>query len=236
MTAFFLPSHQEGSSALFPIGPYWSLFFELIANFIYAAIRRFLSDSILLAIIVSFGIMLFYVSYQHGNLDIGSNWGYQSFIAGFVRSIFSIFLGLFLFRHEKYFEKYTKNKSYLAWLAVLGAILILSSPNAGGFNWIIDGLTVSFIFPFFVLCSSQGIPTKLQGTLLTLGSASYPIYLLHVPASQIFAFTFKSYVNALAPISGILLTFSLILISLWVEKNFDIPLRRWMSNKLFPKV
>ena len=39
-TAFFLPYKIGGNSDLFPInGPYWSLFFELVVNAIYAAAR-----------------------------------------------------------------------------------------------------------------------------------------------------------------------------------------------------
>lgn len=235
MTAIFLPSHFGGNSSLFPMNaPYWSLFFELIANFIYAAIRRFLTNSVLTAIIITSGFMVGFVSFQHGNLDIGFLWGYESIFAGFSRSIFGIFFGLFLFTHQKLIEQYLKGKSnLLAWLSVLGIVLILSSPSAGGLNWIIDALTVFFIFPFFVLCASQGKTTKLQGVLLMLGSASYPIYVLHKPIGEFFAFLFKSHVGFFAPFSGILLTLFLIVVSLWVEKYYDIPLRRWISGRIF---
>lgn len=236
LTALFLPSHFGANEGLFPInGPYWSLFFELIANFIYAVIRRFLTNSILTAIIISFGLMVAYVSFQHGNLDVGFLWDFESIFAGFVRSIFGVFLGLFLFRYQKRIEHYLNIKQNLAWLAVTGIALILSSPSAGRFNWLLDVLTVLFIFPFFVICASQGKTTKLQSVLLILGSASYPIYVLHKPVSELFAFIFKTHVGTFAPISGILLTLALIAISVYLEKYYDIPLRRWISNRAFMK-
>jgi peptidoglycan/LPS O-acetylase OafA/YrhL len=235
ITALFLPSHLEGSNYLFPINvPCWSLFFELLANFMYAAIRPFLSNFILTTIVLLFGLLVSSISYQQGGLFNGHLWGSESFIAGFSRSIFGIFLGLFLYRNQAKFRQYL-NKPYLAWFAFFSIAIILSSPSAKQFNWLIDVLTVVIIFPIAVLCASQGKSKKLQGLLLMLGSASYPIYVLHLPVARILFFQFKGAVVAFAPISGFVLLFILITISIWVEKYYDIPLRRWISNYAFVK-
>lgn len=105
MTALFLPFMMEGSASLFPInGPYWSLFFELISNFIYGIIRPLLNNFILHTVVIIFGLIVAATSYLNGNLDIGFNWGYMSLAAGFSRSIFGIFMGLLLHRHHELLE------------------------------------------------------------------------------------------------------------------------------------
>lgn len=66
LTAIFLPSHQIGNAYLFPINvPYWSLFFELIANFIYAATRKFLSNKVL-----TITVLIFYLAVRH--IEVGT--------------------------------------------------------------------------------------------------------------------------------------------------------------------
>lgn len=165
-------------------------------------------------------------------MNIGFLWGTESIIAGFIRSIFGFFLGLLLFRHHEDIERKIGATSNTAWFAVIGIILILCSPDAGNFNWIIDFVSVTAVFPFLVIYASQGKTTRLQSLLLILGSASYPIYVLHKPFGEIFGFIFKSSVGLYAPISGFLFTLVLIVISVLIEKHFDIPLRKRMSKKL----
>ncbi|MBI3230257.1 MAG: acyltransferase, partial [Burkholderiales bacterium] len=64
-----------------------------------------------------------------------------------------------------------------------------------------------------------------------LGSASYPMYVLHLPLAQMAHFVARNRVEQFAPLSGILLVIFLLWISLLVEKEYDIPLRRWLTQK-----
>jgi peptidoglycan/LPS O-acetylase OafA/YrhL len=112
MSVLMLPSHLDGTPRLFPTnGAYWSLFFELVANFIYALARPFLNNFTLKIVVFSFFLLLANISYTQGNLNNGYDWGFESISAGFVRSIFGIFLGLILFRYKLYFEKYIKDEA-----------------------------------------------------------------------------------------------------------------------------
>lgn len=233
LTALFLPSHMASNNSLFPInGPYWSLFFELVANFIYAAIRPILNNSVLAAIIVLFGLLVASASHNHGNLDIGFLWGSESVVGGFSRSMFGIFTGLFLYRHQAKFGHFFSRPNS-AWLAFFSIAVILASPSAVRFNWLIDVISVGVVFPIAVLCASQGKSTRLQSTLVLLGSASYPIYVLHVPFVEILSSTIAGKVEAIAPVSGIILVTFLIALSVWIEKNYDIPFRRKLSSYIF---
>ncbi len=235
ITALFLPSHLAGDNGLFPInGVYWSLFFELVVNFLYAAIRPILNNYVLISIVLVAGFLLAQSSYLNGNLNTGFYWEKASLIAGFARSIFGIFLGLLLFRHHSRFKRFL-DRPYVAWIAVFVIALVLASPSVHGLNWLIDLISVVIIFPMAVLAASHGKSMKLQGLLVMLGSASYPIYVLHIPIGGILAYPIKGAVQTFAPISGVILVLILFALSLWLEKYYDIPLRKRISNYFFRK-
>lgn len=231
--ALFLPSQVAGSSYLFSINPpYWSLFFELITNALYAISRPLLSDVVLASIVLISGIFLIVVSFVHGNLDVGYAWGYWSLIAGFSRSIFGIFFGLLLFRHRLILSTALKETKLISpWIAFIMIAAILALPSVEHYDKIIDVLSVAIIFPFFVLIAAQGETSRFQGLLLILGTASYPIYVLHEPVKNIFQYVLKDRVEVYAPVSGIALVVFLIVLSVLIEKWYDIPLRGWLSNK-----
>jgi len=72
-TFAFLPSHfLPADSHMFPLNyPYWSLFFELVANAIYVTIHRYLSAAVLSIIIALSLAYTFRSAIKHGNLDTG---------------------------------------------------------------------------------------------------------------------------------------------------------------------
>lgn len=228
-TALFLPSHTAGSPRLFPInGPYWSLFFELIVNGIYALFRPWLNDTTLFIIILIFGSMVIRVALQHGNLDSGFEWDRFSLWAGFSRAMFGIFLGLLLYHHQNFLIQ-RLGKTCSPWLTFPIIAAILASPSLGSWDAWIDLLAVLVIFPLSVLIASHAVPTRLEKGLLILGSASYPIYVLHQPMSDWFREQFSHL--SFAPLNGIFFTLVLILLSLGIEKFYDLPVRRWLTQR-----
>ncbi|WP_283744066.1 acyltransferase [Sideroxydans sp. CL21] len=231
--ALFLPSQVAGSSYLFSINPpYWSLFFELITNAVYAISRPLLSNVVLASIVLISGICLTVVSFVHGNLDVGYAWGFWSLIAGFLRSVFGIFFGLLLFRHRLILSTALKGAKFISpWLAFFMIAAILASPSFEHYDKIIDVFSVVLIFPFSVLVAAQGETSRFQSLLLILGTASYPIYVLHEPVKNIFQYVLKDSVEIYAPVSGFALVVFLIVLSVLIEKWYDIPLRSWLSNK-----
>src|SRR6266567_7433463 len=99
LTAMYLPSRLSGSNDLFPLnGIYWSLFFELLVNVLYAAVRPWLNTAVLVVAAASFGFMVALIAYGYGTLNVGFTWGIGPVFSGFVRAAFGIFLGLLLFR------------------------------------------------------------------------------------------------------------------------------------------
>ena len=233
-TIFLIPSNFIGTHHLFPInGVYWSLFFELIANFIYVVIRPYLNNLVLICILLTFGTILTFSSYRNGSLDIGFAWGLNSFIVGFSRAIFGVFLGLFTYRFR---AKLNSVNPTMPWLSVVLITLILTLPKLGNLDWLIDILAVTIIFPITVLVCSKKNESKFEKILLILGSASYPLYVLHGPLASIIGFPVKSTVINYAPFSGIFLVIILVPLCLLIEKYYDIPLRNWLSKKTKIKI
>lgn len=232
----FLPLHISGNTNLYPLnGPYWSLFFELITNFIYAVIRPFLNIKILSGIMVIFGALVAYSSVAHGNLDIGYSWGLQEIVGGFSRAMFGIFLGVFLYRYK---EKLLLCLNRLLggaispWFAFIFLAAVLVSPSFRSFDPIIDIFLVLLVFPVMVLYLSDCASSRYENALLILGSASYPIYVLHLPTKEIVSIVNTKFVESIAPLSGILLVVGLIFMAVFIEKIYDLPLRRWLANKV----
>lgn len=229
LTVFFLPAYISGNPRLFPInGPYWSLFFELIVNGIYARFRPWLNNTILFCIVLISGSMVIWAALQHGNLDIGFEWNYLSLWAGFSRAMFGIFLGLMLYRQQNFLiQQFGKMCS--PWLTFPIIAIILASPSLGNWDALLDLLAILVIFPLSVLIASQAVPTRFENILLILGSASYPIYVLHQPMSDWFREQLPDL--PLAPWSGILFTLLMIALSLMIEKFYDLPVRRWLIQR-----
>ena len=233
LTALFIPSHFNVEKELFPInGPYWSLFYEVTANIIYSIIRPILNNLTLLTIVIISGILLCIVSYTHQNLDAGFFFSQKSFVAGFTRSIFGIFTGLLLHRHHIFLGN-TLLKNISPWVSFFIIIITLSIPSIPNINWLIDIIIVCFIYPFCVIIASNNISTKFEWALLALGSASYPIYVLHKPLGALVSNILEGNEKLYSPISGILLSALLISISILIEKYYDIPLRRKINSLIF---
>ena len=232
MTALFLPTHMIGSLSLFPInGAYWSLLFELTSNILYAIFRPILSNNILFLIVIFSEIMIVLSAHHHGSLDIGFHWGAWSIFSGFFRSIFGVFIGILLYRYKDTIPNlHGRYKFFIPYISIFIIGLILLSPSAGKFNAIIDIFIVTGIFPFLVVLASQGENKKLEYTLLILGSASYAIYVLHAPVGQLISIILKDNIGSNAPISGIVLILFLITFYVFLEKQYDIPIRRYLSN------
>lgn len=133
LTAFLIPRH--GGSMMFTLNtPYWSLFYEFIVNFLYAAIAPFLSTRILILIVLSAGVSLAYISVVNGHLNAG--WGNTEiqYAAGLSRSIFGILMGVLIYRFR---SKLIEKVSFISpWFAVSVIVVALLFPSIPKYNYI----------------------------------------------------------------------------------------------------
>jgi peptidoglycan/LPS O-acetylase OafA/YrhL len=231
LTALYLPSRLSGSNDLFPLnGIYWSLFFELLINVVYAAVRRYLNTAVLLVVALSFGLAVALIAYAYGALSAGFTWGFGPIFSGFTRAAFGIFLGLLLFRlRGRFISRF--GGLVRPWFAFFLVCALLASPSAGRFDAIVDWLAVALVFPLSILFASRPLSSRFEGLLLTLGSASYPIYVFHRPVGILITRAAGAVVNRHAPFSGVTLVIFLVFFSVWLERRIDIPVRRWLTDR-----
>lgn len=232
ITSAFLIPYPVVSERYFNLfnlnAPSWSLFWEYVANLVYAtilfkAIKKVLPPLVLLA-----AAALFYVSWNSGNLLGG--WSGGTFFDGLVRISFSFLIGMLIFR----FNWIIKNKLGLLGMSAL-LLLAFLMPYNEQWNWLVDFLIVALYFPLLVSLGAGACLASKHFKINTFSAdISYPLYMTHYPFMWIFA----NYVavekpsmaqlNWVIPISVILL----IGLAYLIAKFLDVPIRRYFTSKL----
>jgi len=234
---FLVPSYVPGTDFIFPINPpIWSLFYEVIVNTVYAFIRPKLTRRTLIAIVATAWIMMCFFCIRSGKDESGHSWNVISFLTGLSRSMFGIFLGIGLYHIRSRFDWIGKVK-FAPWLAILLLPFLLGSQDFGWFNPYADLLIVVVFFPALVIMGAQRAhETSSYKWLLVLGSISYPLYLLHVSSGRLFE-KLTDHIHVPFPwIRGIVFLALMIPLCLWLEKAYDIPVRKRLSKRFLVKV
>ena len=233
LTLFFLPSITSHAPFLFTLNPvYWSLFYELTANFLFAIFRRLLNTRVLLGTITTLGIVLLGGTYLEGDTNFGMTWSITSIAGALTRSIFGMFYGILLFRHkELIFRKLDKIK-ISPWFIVLTIALVLALPQPDKLNYVYEILAIWFLFPVSLMFLAKDNPGKGKQLMVILGSASYPIYVLHEPISNMAELLLKNYAVDYAPFTGILFIATIVAGSVFLEKFIDMPIRKKLTKSL----
>ena len=208
--------------------PSWSLFWEYVANLLYATVLFKASKKVLPSLVLLAAIGVFYVGWNSGNLLGG--WSGGTFFDGLARISFSFLMGMLIFRANLII----KNKLGLLVMCVL-LMLAFLTPYNENWSWIIEPIIVVFYFPLLVsLGAGASLVSKHQKINTLSGEISYPLYMTHYPFMWIFA----NYVSVekptvadlwlVIPISVLLL----ILLSYIIFKFLDFPIRLFFTAKL----
>ncbi|WP_371825413.1 acyltransferase family protein [Mucilaginibacter sp. SMC90] len=155
--------------------PTWSLFWEYVANIVYALVLVKLRNKMLWLLTAIAAGLLGYEALKAGYLGVG--WGGDSFGGGAIRVSFSFLAGILVFRSNWII------KSRLGFL-VIGLLLLIAFlvPFSDKANHITDPLIVIFYFPFLVaLGAGAGLHTRFAKLCKFLGDISYPLYVIHYP-------------------------------------------------------
>ncbi|MBF2708493.1 acyltransferase family protein [Flavobacterium soyangense] len=232
----------RGWAEMHPLnGPGWSLFFEYIANIMYALFVRKFSKTALSILVFLSGCALIHLAVTSPNGDIIGGWSFnpKHLHIGFARMMYPFFAGVLLFRMGKLIQ--IKNAFFLCSLLV---IMVLAMPRIGGsehlwLNGIYDSVAVILFFPLIIFLGASGeIKGKLSSRLCKFfGDISYPIYITHYPIIYIYtawAVDNKIKFSEAYPVS-ILTFFSSVALAYTCLKLYDIPVRKWINNKVFQK-
>lgn len=166
-------------AAAFPInGPAWSLFFELIANFVYAPVARFLTRNRLIVLTGMAALLLTLDTVHRGTIESG--WSKYELLGGVFRVFFGFTCGLTLYE----IRPTKKFKSIYGWglMAVLAAILLMPVEFKP-----VEQLPVSLIIMPLIVWVGSAIDMQGSGVRVVsfLGMLSYPIYILHKPMLEL---------------------------------------------------
>jgi peptidoglycan/LPS O-acetylase OafA/YrhL len=223
-------------------GPAWSLFYEYIANILYAiGVRRF-SKTLLSVFVAVCGLMMiaYLVLGPEGDLIGGWSLTKNQLFVGFTRLLYPFFAGVLLSR----LGKLIKIKNAFWWSSLL-IVIVLSIPRIGDaqhvwMNGIYDALCVIVLFPIIVSIGAGGEleNEKAKRICSFLGDLSYPLYITHYPI--MYAYT-AWIVNNKLPMNTytLLVGFGVVIVSITVAygclKLYDTPLRNWLQKNYLAK-
>ncbi len=214
----------------------WSLFFEYVANILYAVWIRKFSKTALFVLVGISAVALAHLVVTNGDVSGGWTLNVEQVRIGFTRTMYPFFAGLLLSR----IFKPIKIKNAFLWCSFL-VIIILYMPRLGGvthlwINGIYESLCIIVIFPFIVYLGASGmIQSQREHKICKfLGDISYPLYMVHYPLVYF-------YVAWISDNKGITLSdawpWALLILTCSIAlayaalKWYDEPVRKWLGKK-----
>lgn len=219
-------------------GPAWSLFFEYVANILYALVIRRLPQIALAVLVALFGGLLVHYCVTGTQGDVIGGWSVDKtqLRIGFTRMLFPFFAGMLLCRMGTIIRL-----KGAFWLCSLLLIVVLSLPRFGGkehlwLNGLYESLCIIAIFPLIVAIGAGGNLSGRKSTAFCkfLGDISYPLYITHYPLIYVLtAWTANHKVPLKSGLpAGALLLVASILLAYACVKLYDVPVRNWLTQKV----
>lgn len=214
--------------SIFPLViPVWSLFFEAIANGVFAIFAKLrVWPAVVPAMAILTGMLFLYGIHVFGTVDFGAQ--RDTFWFAFGRVGWSFTVGILLYR----FREYAPRIPFDIPLALLGAVLIM--PLAAKPDDVFDLVCVFFLLPLIVwLASTAEFGVRGQRLAGWSGDLSYPLYALHFPFLRIA--TVASSRLHLGSVGHILVvactSAATIGVAAMAYRFYDVPVRKWLSKK-----
>lgn len=217
----------------------WSLFFEYIANILYAiGIRKFSKTALgILVLIAAIALAHLAITSPAGDVSGGWTLNVEQVRVGITRTMYPFFAGLLLSR----IIKPTRIKRAFLWCSLLVAIF-LYMPRIGGaeqvwMNGIYESVVIIVVFPLIVYLGASGlIHTRTELRVCKfLGDISYPLYLVHYPLVYFYVAWISNHKGVTIvqawPYALLILIGSIIL-AYAALKWYDEPVRKWLRKKL----
>lgn len=239
MTMLMIPG--LGGQVFLISGTQWTLFYEYLANVLYATVVRRMSDKALYVTVGIFGLWMFFflVAYPASGGVMAGGWEFTApdILRAFTRLLFPFFGGLALFR----INRLIRVRGGFLWASLL-VMAILLFPHLDGPFWLnglYEALVIMLLFPLII---NIGAGSPLSGKRATrictfLGEISFPLYISHYG----YIFLYMQYVfghdysfNDAWPVA--LLVFAASLLTAYLSlKLYDIPVRNWLRKHWIEK-
>ncbi|MDN5285287.1 MAG: acyltransferase [Mucilaginibacter sp.] len=215
----------------------WSLFFEYIANILYAVWIRKFSKTTLTVLVCVAAIALAHLAITNGDVSGGWTFNVEQLRVGITRTIYPFFAGLLLSR----IIKPARIRHAFLWCSVLLA-MVLYMPRIGGadhlwMNGIYESVCTIIVFPLIVYLGASGeVHTQTESRICRfLGDISYPLYLVHYPLVYFYVAwisNHKGVTIAQAWPYAFAILISAIILAYITLKWYDEPVRKWLRKKL----
>lgn len=215
----------------------WSLFFEYIANVLYALAIRKLSNTALAVFVLMSGAVLLHFAVTNPNGDVTGGWTLNAahMRVGITRTIFPFFAGLLLSRVAR--PVYIPN-AFLWCSLLVAAVLVM--PRIGGadhlwMNGVYEAFCIIVIFPLIVYIGASGsVNSQTEAKVCKfLGELSYPLYMTHYVLVYFYVAWVSNQkgITLLQALPYAMLTFSGAIVLAYVSlKWFDEPVRAWLRK------
>lgn len=210
--------------------PSWSLFWEYVANIVYALLLCRISKRLLwILVVASAGWLAYAATIPFGLLN---GWGKNDWWVAMPRVSFSFLAGLLIYRSG---WKIT-NRLGFAGLAFLLALLFMVPHTS--FDYIYAPF-VAIVYSPLLICLGVGATLKpgFEKICRFSGDISYPLYMTH----YWYMWWFADYLRAKQPSMTEMAwmsaagTIGLIAFSWAVLKLVDEPVRRWLTRRYIPR-
>ncbi len=228
--ALMLPTPFSRGGALYPLnGPSWSLFFELVVNFIYSLVARWLTPAVFVVMLTVSGSTYVWSCFAH-TAATGA-WQWSHFDMGLSGVIYDFFMGVLIYEISTR-RRLPQPPAWLAFIVYL-AILMVSLHGVQLQAWI--AFVSIILMPLLVaLFANSEVKGAFSKVCALSGALSYGVYILHVPiAGAITAITDKL---KLPPGQGMgmyfLVASTALLAAAIADVCYDRPARK-LLNRLF---
>lgn len=238
-----LPSMDiRGWQEMHPLnGPAWSLFFEYIANILYALVIRRFSKTLLAIFVFLAACLLIHYTVWGPQGDVIGGWAVDKtqLNIGFTRLLYPFFAGMLLSRVGKLIH--IKNAFTVCSLLI---VLTLFIPRIGGsehlwMNGLYESFVIIIVFPLIVSIGAGGTLKGKSAERICkfLGAISYPLYIIHYPLIYIHIawVTTNKVPMTYGLLGGLLLLIVSIAIAYASLKLYDEPVRDWLKRKWLMK-
>jgi peptidoglycan/LPS O-acetylase OafA/YrhL len=232
----------RGQQEMHPLNaPVWSLFFEYIANILYALIVRRFSKTLLTILVVLSACFLVQFLIMGPQGDVIGGWsinGLQLHI-GFARLLYPFFAGILLCRMGKLIH--VKNAFAICSLLLVIVLFIprIGGPNKLWMNGIYEAISIIIVFPLIVSIGAGGSISNgfANKVCCFLGAISYPLYITHYPLIYLYSalsvnHKFPKHTTSLFGIFVLFLSITIAYVSL---KFYDEPAREWLKKRFLLK-
>lgn len=206
--------------------PAWSLFWEYMANVVYALVLYKLHRRYLWILTLISAVVLCLVCYRSNNLLGG--WSGPTFWDGAARVAYSFLAGLLIYRSNGII----KNKLGFIGLSLLLFLAFMIPFNE--WNWITEPLVVLFYFPLLIaLGAGATLKPAVKKVCQFSGKISYPLYMTHYAVLWMFGHYYTTHKPDTMQLTFIIVSGIILLtgFAYIVMIAYDIPVRKYLSDR-----